>query len=188
MNLPIPSDKPFEPERYELDEKPRFHFDLSRRAFVQILGAGLVVTASGGVSFAQRGSRRGSAPKTIVARLHLGEDGIVTVLTSKVEVGQGSRTQITQAVAEELRVPVERVRLIMADTDLCPNDGGTFGSLTTPRTVPAVRKTAAAARELLAEAASRTLAAARATVNAIYAANRPPPPARLTACAALAAP
>ncbi|MDK1020542.1 MAG: molybdopterin-dependent oxidoreductase [Candidatus Hydrogenedentes bacterium] len=166
MNLPIPSDKPFEPERYELDEKPRFHFDLSRRAFVQILGAGLVVTASGGVSFAQRGSRRGSAPKTIVARLHLGEDGIVTVLTSKVEVGQGSRTQITQAVAEELRVPVERVRLIMADTDLCPNDGGTFGSLTTPRTVPAVRKTAAAARELLAEAASRSWGVDRSAVKA----------------------
>ena len=56
------------------------------------------------------------------------EDGVVTVLTSKVEVGQGARTQITQAAAEEFRLPVDRIRLIMADTQQCPDDGGTAGS------------------------------------------------------------
>jgi isoquinoline 1-oxidoreductase len=38
----------------------------------------------------------------------------------------------------------------MADTALVPNDGVTAGSQTTPRTVPSMRKAAAAARELLA--------------------------------------
>lgn len=149
INRPL-YDEPFEPERYELEERPRYHFDLGRRAFVQILGAGLLVTASGGVAFGQRSARGG---QTVDARLHLGEDGSITVLTSKVEVGQGSRTQITQAAAEELRVSVDRVRLVMGDTELCPNDGGTFGSLTTPRTIPAVRKAAAAARGMLIDAA-----------------------------------
>ena len=62
---------------------------------------------------------------------------------------RGSRAQITQAAAEELRVPVEQVRLIMADTALVPDDGMTAGSRTTPSTLPAVRKACAAARQLL---------------------------------------
>jgi isoquinoline 1-oxidoreductase len=56
---------------------------------------------------------------------------------------------LTQAAAEELRVAPEQVRLIMADTGLVANEGVTAGSGTTPRTVPSVRKAAAAARELL---------------------------------------
>ena len=39
------------------------------------------------------------------ARLHIGKDGTITVLTGKVEMGQGSRAELTQAAAEELRVP-----------------------------------------------------------------------------------
>ncbi len=31
-------------------------------------------------------------------------------------------------VADELRVPLSAVRLVMGDTDLCPYDEGTFGS------------------------------------------------------------
>lgn len=136
-----------EPERYELREEPRYRFDVSRRAFVQTVGAGLLFTSMGGVALAQR--RRGGSPVSIEARLHIGEDGTITVMTGKVEVGQGSRTQITQAAAEELGVQTSDVQLVMADTGLVPNDGGTFGSLTTPRTIPAVRQAAAAARERL---------------------------------------
>ena len=49
-------------------------------------------------------------------------------MTGKVECGQGARAELTQASAEELRVGVDRVRLVMADTDLVPDDGGTYGS------------------------------------------------------------
>lgn len=70
--------------------------------------------------------------------------------------GQGSRTQLTQAAAEELRVPVERVRFIMADTAVVPDDGGTAGSGTTPRAVPAIRRGCAAARQLLIDTAATT--------------------------------
>src|SRR4051812_30173455 len=77
-------------------------------------------------------------------------------MTGKVECGQGARAEITQAAAEELRVPANRVMLVMADTALVPNDGVTAGSGSTPRTVPAIRQAAAAARNMLIELAANT--------------------------------
>ena len=92
----------------------------------------------------------------LAARLHIGKDGNVTLLTGKVECGQGSRTELTEAAAEELRLPVDRVTLVMADTELCPNDGGTSGSGSTPRTVPAIRQAAATARQMFVDTACKT--------------------------------
>ena len=65
------------------------------------------------------------------------------------EIGQNIRTSLAQAVADELHVPMTSVRLVMADTDLTPFDLGTFGSMSTPRMAPQMRKAAAAARETL---------------------------------------
>ena len=144
-----------EVERYELREPKRYSFQADRREFVQTLGAGLVVAVAASRTVAQRRSARREEP--LSERFHFGEDGVITVMTSKVEVGQGSRTQITQAAAEEFRVPVDRIRLIMADTELCPDDGGTAGSRTTPSTVPRVRNAAAATRELLLDLATKQL-------------------------------
>jgi isoquinoline 1-oxidoreductase len=87
--------------------------------------------------------------------LHIGKDGAITLLTGKVECGQGARAELTQAAAEELRVSPQVITAIMADTGLVPNDGITAGSGTTPRTLPAVRQAAAFARTLLVELASR---------------------------------
>jgi isoquinoline 1-oxidoreductase len=146
-----------EVERYEQREPQRYSFAPGRREFMQTLGAGLMVYAAVQPAAAQR--RRGPMARQaelLSERFHLGEDGIVTVFTSKVEVGQGSRTEITQAAAEEFHLPIERIRLVMADTQLCPDDGGTAGSRTTPATVPRVRNAAAAAHAILAgEAAAR---------------------------------
>jgi isoquinoline 1-oxidoreductase len=75
-------------------------------------------------------------------------------MTGKVEEGQGPRTQLTQAAAEELRVDVGQIHLVMADSALVPDDGRTAGSRTTPSTVPAVRRGAATARELLTRLAA----------------------------------
>ncbi|MCZ6514944.1 MAG: molybdopterin-dependent oxidoreductase, partial [Acidobacteria bacterium] len=139
-------DEVLEPERYELREKPPYRFAVDRRRFLGVTGTGLLITATAAVVGAQR--RRREEP-TLSARLHIAEDGALTVMTSKVEMGQGSRTQLIQAVAEEMGVPVDRIQLVMADTDSAPRDGGTVGSRTTPSTVPAVRRAAAAAREIL---------------------------------------
>ena len=152
-----------EPERYELREGAPYRFDLSRREFVQLLGAGILISLTGTVSFAQRAGRGASG--TGAQRLHIDTNGLITVLTSKVEAGQGSRTQLTQAAAEELRVSVEQIRLIMADTELTPDDGGTAGSRTTPSSVPAIRKGCAAARELLRETAAAQFRADKAGLS-----------------------
>lgn len=135
--------------------------DPSRREFLQLLGAGLLIAVSAGRGSAQAPGRRrgggggGEREVPIAARLHIGQDGAITVMTGKVECGQGARAELTQAAAEELRVAPEAVRLLMADTALVPDDGGTFGSRSTPSTVPAVRRGGAAARQLLAATAAR---------------------------------
>ncbi len=140
----------FEPERYELREPLAYRFAVNRREFLEITGAGLLILVAAPAAEGQRGGAGG----TLEARLHLAEDGSITILTGKVEEGQGPRTELTMAAAEELRVDPDRVRVLMADTDLVPNDGITAGSRTTPSTVPVVRRAAATARRLLVEAAA----------------------------------
>lgn len=153
-------DEFLEPERYELREGPYYHFEPNRREFVAVLGAGVVLCVGGVPGWAQSaeagglGRRNGDrAGASLAQRLHIGADGVITVLTSKVEAGQGARTQLTQAAAEELAVPTDRVRLILGDTD-GPDDGGTAGSRTTPASVPAIRRACLAARQLLVSAAA----------------------------------
>jgi nicotinate dehydrogenase subunit B len=144
-----------EPERYELAAAAPYRFDLDRREFFKFLGAGvLVISVLKPAMMAQEsgGGRRwrGDAlPKEIDAWLHIGESGHVTVYTGKVEVGQNIRTSLTQAVAEELHVEMERIELVMGDTKLTPFDMGTFGSRTTPTMNLQLRRVAAAARDVL---------------------------------------
>jgi nicotinate dehydrogenase subunit B len=93
-------------------------------------------------------------PAEIGKWLEIGPDGLVTVFTGKVEVGQNIRTSLAQAVAEELRVPPAHIKLVMGDTDLVPFDMGTFGSMTTPIMAAHLGRVAAAARELAVERAA----------------------------------
>jgi len=130
---------------------------LTRRSFVKILGAGLLITVVPLPAAGQRRPGRGGGGQggSVASRVHIAKDGAITVMTGKVEGGQGARAELTQAAAEELRVPAGRVQLVMGDTGLTPDDGITAGSRTTPSTVPAVRQGTAAAREMLVQAACR---------------------------------
>ncbi len=117
------------------------------------------------ISWGQRRGGRGGGGRggfgggggggTVVARLHLNEDGTIAVMSGKVEEGQGARTELSQAAAEELRVPFDRIRIVMADTEFVPDDGVTAGSQATPRNIPAMRQAAATARELLTRLAAQ---------------------------------
>ncbi|PWU16842.1 MAG: isoquinoline 1-oxidoreductase [Verrucomicrobia bacterium] len=140
----------------EIVERVAYDFGVSRRSFVGLLGAGLLVAASLPAAAQERGRRsRASGARNIGARIHLGVDGTITVLSGKVEGGQGARTELSQAAAEELGVPVSRVQMILCITSAVPDDGGTYGSGTSPRTVPAVRQAAAAVRGLLISYAAK---------------------------------
>jgi len=151
----------FEPERYELNTPPAHRFLVDRREFCKLLGGGIVVVCVVNATSAAQESGGGrrrfgeSLPQEVSAWLHIGEDGAVTVYTGKVEVGQNTRTALTQAVAEELRVPPSLVGMVMGDTDLTPFDMGTFGSRSTPTMSPQLRRAAAAAREMLIDLAAR---------------------------------
>jgi isoquinoline 1-oxidoreductase len=149
----------------ELVERVDYDFGLSRRSFVKVLGAGLLIAVSLPAVAQESGARgRGGGARNLGARIHIGKDGIITVLTGKVEGGQGSRAELSQAAAEELGVPLSQVQMLMADTGTVPDDGGTYGSGTTPRTVPSVRQGAAAARNLLLEFAAQQWKVERSTV------------------------
>ena len=162
-----------EQERYELLAGPAYEFTPDRRDFFKLLGGGIIVLlALGEGSEAQEaggGRRRGGfggepLPQDIGAWLHIGEDGAITVFTGKAEVGQNIRTSLTQAVAEELRMPPSSIRLVMADTDLTPYDMGTFGSRTTPTMAPQLHKAATAAREMLLNLAAEKWQVDRASL------------------------
>jgi isoquinoline 1-oxidoreductase subunit beta len=140
-------------------EPVHFSFALERREFVQLLGAGLVVSVIAGPVLAQRRGRRGGGfrggpPPALSARFHFADDGTVTVLSGKVDAGQGARTEIAMAAAEELGAPLAKMQVVLADTGLTPDDGMTAGSGTTPRTIPSIRQAAAAVRTLLVDHAA----------------------------------
>ncbi len=131
---------------------------LDRRDFLKQLGSGIIIVFSLG----ELAMLEGCAPKEkgvpeFNAFLHIKEDGRVDCLTGKIEMGQGVITSLGQALAEELEIPLDRVDMILGDTDLCPYDAGTWGSMTTRFTDPVVRAAAAEAREVLRELAAEKL-------------------------------
>jgi isoquinoline 1-oxidoreductase len=121
--------------------RPRRPWNLvepSDRDYFEVLGDGLVV-----IALAPEGS------PTQGAWLHVGPSGRVLVFTGKVEVGQGTRRALRIAAANELQVSVDVIELVMGDTDVCPFDMGTFGSMGMPNASRDVRRAATAAREFL---------------------------------------
>ena len=174
-------DSEVEAERYELFAGPAYRFEVHRRDFFKVLGAGLVVAFALPSATAQEsgGARRGDAmPADVSAWLHIGEDGRVTVFTGKAEVGQNIRTSLSQVVAEELKVPIPSITMVMADTAVTPFDMGTFGSRTTPIMAAQLRKVAAAAREMLVDLAAQRWGVDRGALVAQAAAVTHPPTGR----------
>src|SRR5499433_165126 len=142
-------------------------FELDRRDFVKLLGGGVLVCLCASRTFSQESGtahRQDNVPQAIDAWLHISGDGAITVYTGKVEMGQNIRTSLSQQVAEELRVPISAITLVMGDTDLTPFDMGTFGSRTTPYMGPQLRRVAANAREVLLDRAAEQWQAVRSTL------------------------
>ncbi|HUV12852.1 MAG TPA: molybdopterin cofactor-binding domain-containing protein, partial [Acidobacteriota bacterium] len=131
---------------------------LDRREFIQVVGGGIFIfaTLGHGVGFGQR-RRRGEKRPDFNTLVQIGEDGQVTCLVGKIEMGQGPITSLAQMLADELDVAFESVNMLMGDTALCPYDAGTWGSTTTPQCGPVVRAAGAEARAVLIELAAEHL-------------------------------
>lgn len=116
-----------------------------------------------------KGKRRGKGcamalkgvltPSTSGAVLEMGSDGSLTLLTSIVEMGQGSDTILCQIAAEEMGVPFEKVALVRPDTDVTPYDTLTAGSRSTFHMGRAIQSAAADLRRQLFQAAAEALEA-----------------------------
>ncbi|MDH4089183.1 MAG: molybdopterin-dependent oxidoreductase [Cyclobacteriaceae bacterium] len=138
--------------------EPVFTFRMDRRKFFKALGSGITVTfsvaSSLGADLLGDLTDSKDAEDQISAWIHVGENGLVTVYTGKVEVGQNIRTSLAQIVAEEMDVHIDSVEMIMGDTNLTPYDRGTFGSRSIPFMGPQLRKAAASAREYFIDLAA----------------------------------
>jgi len=145
---------------------------MPRRDFFKILGGGIIIFVQpwGMLDmFALTAEQaRRSLPKDYNAFLRIAEDGIVSCFTGKIEMGQGVITSLPQMMADELNVPLQSIRMVMGDTDLCPWDAGTWGSLTTRAFGPFMRAAAAEAKAVLLDLASEKLGV---TVGQLEASN-----------------
>jgi CO/xanthine dehydrogenase Mo-binding subunit len=138
----------------------------SRRDFLKTSGALIVAFRGfGAADLTLRaqgppGSRGGGQLDSWIA---IAADGQVTAYTGKCELGQGMQTAQIQLIAEELTVPVGRVRIVQCDTAICPDQGTTSGSQSHPTNFNErnLAQAGATAREAL-----MTLAAARLGVAA----------------------
>ncbi len=94
------------------------------------------------------------APLASTSTVHVLADGSVVLLIGTVELGQGSKTVMSQIVAEELSVPLDRVTVRPIDTDFTPFDRSTGSSRSTTVMGKAVMLAAQDARLQLVELAA----------------------------------
>jgi isoquinoline 1-oxidoreductase len=138
---------------------------VDRRDFVKLTATGLLVIFGLDRASAfqeparlpQGGGRGMSYPTDLNAYLHIAPDNKVRCFVGKIEMGQGAMMALGQLAAEELDVAISSVEMVMGDTDLCPYDGGTYGSMSVRMFGPALRAASAEARGVLLQLASERL-------------------------------
>ncbi|HEY5124401.1 MAG TPA: molybdopterin cofactor-binding domain-containing protein [Ignavibacteria bacterium] len=139
---------------YEEITEEKKEYKISRRSFIKMTGGGILLYFTFG-NLASYGLEESeiqyATPADFNAYLKIGTDGRVTLFTGKIEMGQGVVTSLAQMLADELDVALENVDMVMGDTDLCPWDMGTFGSMSTPVFGTELRKAGAQARKVLLE-------------------------------------
>ena len=134
--------------------------DFKRRDFLRLVGGGIFVFFQVGSALklmAAEGGQYRELPNDFNAFLQIHENGKVSCLTGKIEMGQGVVTGLAMMLADELDVAYDDVEMVMGDTDLCPWDMGTFGSLSTRMFGPSMLAAAAEARAVLLRLAAEEL-------------------------------
>ena len=136
--------------------------EITRRQFLKGAGA-LVVAFSLPVELKAQSATTARAfggplpPNQLDSWLMIQRDGLVTVMTGKVELGIGVSTSLRQIVAEELDYPFERIVWIQGDTANTVDQLPTFGSQTIKGGGSQLRQAAAEAKATLLSLASARL-------------------------------
>ena len=125
----------------------RRHVDIARRRFLR--NGALVVTfallpAARTVASAPGASKPVSLTE-VDSFLAIDSKGHVTVYSGKVDLGTGVRTALAQIAAEELDLPIAAVTIVAGDTQLTPDQGPSYGSLSIQVGGVQIRQAAAAA-------------------------------------------
>jgi nicotinate dehydrogenase subunit B len=122
--------------------------------------AGDALAQGAAAAASARGATAGPPdPKQIDTWLAIHSDNTATVYIGYVELGQGSTTSLLQIAAEELDLDMSQVSTVRLDTNITPNQGGTYSSSSIARGSPAIRTAAAEARQALLALASKKLGA-----------------------------
>src|SRR5580692_11230298 len=139
---------------------------LSRREFVAAgvaAGAGLVIGF-----YLPHGSRSGTKAFSPNAYLRITPDNRVTIVVARSEMGQGVRTALPMILAEELEADWKQIEIEQAGASTLFGDQTTGGSASIRTTWDPMRKSGAAAREMLISAAALTWGVPRASCKAQY--------------------
>ena len=150
--------------------------EFSRKGFVKAGGALIVgfsllgatgkasaATASTGGTFDSNGPYDSNA---VDSWLTVNADNTVSVKLGMIELGQGSTTGLLMIAAEELNLPMSQVKMISNDTDITPNQGGTYGSQAVHVGGMQTRAASAAAYQSLLGLASTQLGVPVASLSA----------------------
>src|SRR3979409_2223255 len=92
-----------------------------------------------------------SDARRLTQRVHFEADGTVTIATGKIELGQGITTALGQIAAEELGVPLEKIRILPGSTAYSPDEGVPSRSLSIQDGGKGLRKACAELRAQLAK-------------------------------------
>jgi nicotinate dehydrogenase subunit B len=135
-----------------------------RRDFLKAGGALIVGFPLRNALLAQEPPARGTVagppdPKQVDTWLAIHADNTATVYIGFAELGQGNSTALLQVAAEELDMDMSQLKTVRLDTNVTPNQGGTYSSASIQRGGPQVRTAAAEARQALLQMASKKLGA-----------------------------
>src|SRR5690348_15798282 len=97
-----------------------------------------------------------SDAQRLTQRVHFEPDGTVTIASGKVELGQGITTALAQLAADELGIPLEKIRVLPPSTAYSPDEGVTSGSLSIQDGGKGLRKACAELRALLASSGKKS--------------------------------
>jgi nicotinate dehydrogenase subunit B len=137
---------------------------LDRRDFLKAGGA--LVIGFNLRAQPQRGSVAGPPdPKQIDTWLAIHADNTATIYIGFAELGQGTSTALPQVAAEELDLEMSQVKTVQLDTNVTPNQGGTYSSASINRGGPQIRTAAAEARAALMKLAADRLGTDKLTVS-----------------------
>ncbi len=132
----------------------------NRREFLKASGLLVVGFSLGGKTFAQAARGTAAGPpdaKLIDTWLAIHADNTATVYIGFADLGQGASTALLQIAAEELDLDMSQVKSVQLDTNVTPNQGGTYSSASVNRGGPQIRAAAAEARQALLQLASKRL-------------------------------